>query len=180
MAGSKRLCLRKDFAAGHGAPPQGTIKKNTHMEQVEREVHNQLTALQGERPHRVGSKAMRRVSLESVSVLQLVGSPFAPVFNAALNGEKVGEAPTATAVDIAVFAWAHSAPADEVLHTALTCAPGYAAPAVDAALRYIRDWSMEEVGAVVQFAMRDAVATSAANFDMAAPDYGGGDSKKNG
>ena len=153
---------------------------HTHMEETQRDVNNLVTALQGERPHRVGKHDMRRVSLESVGVLQLVGSPFAPVFNAALNGEKVGEAPTATAVDIAVFTWAHSAPADEVLQVALTCAPGYAAPAVDAAMRYIREWSMEEVGAVLQYAMRDAVATSAANFDMAAPDYGAGDSKKNG
>lgn len=138
-----------------------------------------MTALQGEHPSRVGEQEMRRVSLESVSVLQMVGSPFAPVFNAALNGEAVTQ-PKATAVDIAVFAWAHSAPADEVLHTALQCAPDYSAPAMESAMKWVRGWSMEEVAAVLEYAMRDAQAVMAANFDAAAPNYGSaGGVKKN-
>lgn len=149
------------------------------MNSTERELSNSLTALQGEQPSAVGEQKVRRVSIESVSVLQLVGSPFAPIFNAALNGETVEQSPVATAVDIAVFAWAHSAPADDVLHTALTCAPGYAAPAVEAAMRWIREWRMEDVAKVVQLAMREAQAVAAANFDMAAPSYGA-DGKKNG
>lgn len=148
------------------------------MNEQERNMHNNITALQGEQPSKLGKQQMRRVSLESVSVLQMVGSPFAPVFNAALNGEEVQAAPKTTAVDIAVFAWAHSAPADEVLHTALTCTPDFTAPAVEAAMRHLRDWSMEEVAAVMEYAMRDASAVSAANFDMAAPSMAG-DSKKN-
>lgn len=148
------------------------------MNETERTIHNNLTALQGEAPHRLGEVSMRRVSLESVSILQLVGSPFAPVFNAALNGEELAEQPEFTAVDIAVFAWAHSAPPDSVLEVALTCAPGYAAPAVQAAMQHIRGWSMEDVGRVVEFAQRDARAVEAATFDMGAPNYGERGAKK--
>lgn len=147
------------------------------MNETEREMHNHMTALQGENAGRVGEQIMRRVSLESVSVLQMVGSPFAPVFNAALNGETV-TAPEVSAVDIAVFAWVHSAPEDDVLGVALQCAPDYATPAIRAAMQYIRGWSMEEVAAVVEFAMRDARAVAAATFDLAAPDYGTPGGKK--
>ena len=150
------------------------------MNETERAIHNNMTALQGENAHKFGNVAMRRVSLESVSILQLVGSPFAPVFNAALNGETLEDVPKFTAVDIAVFAWAHSAPPDEVLEVALTCAPGYASPAVQAAMQYVRPWSMEEISRVVEYAIQDAKAVEAANFDMAAPEYGQKDSKKNG
>lgn len=153
---------------------------NTMMNDTDRTIQNELTALQGENAHRFGNVAMRRVSLESISVLQLVGSPFAPVFNAALNGETLAEQPQYTAVDIAVFAWAHSAPPDAVLEVALTCVPGYATPAVQAAMQYVRAWSMEDISRVVGYAMQDARAVEAANFDMAAPDYGQKDSKKNG
>lgn len=147
------------------------------MNETERETHNHLTALQGEHPHHVGTHPMRRVSLESIGVLQMVGSPFAPVFNAALNGEHI-EAPATTAVDIAVFAWAHSAPEDDVLQTALQCAPDFATPATRAAMQWVRSWSMAEVAEVIEYAMRDAQAVSAANFDMAAPDYGTPGGKK--
>lgn len=136
-----------------------------------------MTALQGEHPSRVGEQTMRRVSLESISVLQMVGSPFAPVFNAALNGESIAT-PDVSAVDIAVFAWAHSAPEDDVLGVALECAPDFTTPAVRAAMKYVRGWSMDEVAEVVEYAMRDARAVAAATFDLAAPDYGHGDSKK--
>lgn len=136
-----------------------------------------MTALQGEQPGKLGERVMRRVSLESISVLQMVGSPFAPVFNAALNGESI-EPPTTTAVDIAVFAWAHTAPEDEVLQTALQCAPDFTVPATRAAMQWVRNWSMEEVAAVIEYAMRDARAVAAANFDMAAPDYGTPGGKK--
>ena len=147
------------------------------MNETERNVHNAMTARQGEQPSRVGKQNMRRVNLESISVLQMVGSPFAPVFNAALNGETY-QAPATTAVDIAIFAWAHSAPEDEVLQTALQCAPDFAVPATRAAMQWVRSWSMEEVAAVIEYAMRDAKAVAAANFDMAAPDYGTPGGKK--
>ena len=111
-----------------------------------------MTALQGEHPHHVGERPMRRVSLESIGVLQMVGSPFAPVFNAALNGESIAT-PDVSAVDIAVFAWAHSAPEDDVLGVALECAPDFTTPAVRAAMKYVRGWSNEEVAAVVEYAM---------------------------
>ena len=147
------------------------------MNDTERDTHNHMTALQGEQPHRIGRQQVRRVNLESISVLQMVGSPFAPVFNAALNGETF-QAPATTAVDIAIFAWAHTAPEDDVLQIALQCTPDYADAAIRAAMRHVRDWSMQEVAAVIEYAMHDAKAVAAANFDMAAPDYGTGAGKK--
>lgn len=147
------------------------------MNETERETQNHMTALQGEHPHHVGERPMRRVSLESIGVLQMVGSPFAPVFNAALNGESIAT-PDVSAVDIAVFAWAHSAPEDDVLGVALECAPDFTTPAVRAAMKYVRGWSNEEVAAVVEYAMRDARAVAAASFDLEAPSYGPGDGKK--
>ena len=39
------------------------------MNDTERNVHNAMTALQGEQPSRVGKQNMRRVNLESISVL---------------------------------------------------------------------------------------------------------------
>ena len=136
-----------------------------------------MTALQGEHPNRIGERSIRRVSLESISVLQMVGSPFAPVFNAALNGE-TADTPQVGAVDIAVFVWAHSAPEDDVLGVALQCAPDFAQPAIRAAMQHVRGWSTDEVAEVVQYAMRDARGVLAASFDMAAPDYGTGSGKK--
>ena len=152
-----------------------TIHKS--MNDTERNVHNTMTALQGEQPHRIGRQQVRRVNLESISVLQMVGSPFAPVFNAALNGETF-QAPATTAVDIAIFAWAHTAPEDDVLQIALQCTPDFADAAIRAAMRHVRDWSMQEVAAVIEYAMHDAKAVAAANFDLAAPDYGTGAGKK--
>jgi hypothetical protein len=147
------------------------------MNETEREITNHMTALQGDHPHAVGGQQMRRVSLESVSAMQMVGSPFAPVFNAALNGETIA-APEVSAVDIAVFAWVHSAPEDDVLQVVLQCAPDFAAPAIRAAMKYIRGWSMEEVAKVVEYAMADARAVVAATFDLEAPNYGGDGKKK--
>lgn len=140
-------------------------------------MHNQMTALQGEQPTMVGKHAMRRVSLESISVLQMVGSPFASVFNAALNGERI-TAPSVNAMDLTIFAWCHSAPEDDVLQVALQCAPDFANPAIKAAMQYTRGWHVNDVASVVEYAMRDAQAVSAANFDMAAPDYGAPGGKK--
>lgn len=147
------------------------------MNETEREIQNHMTALQGEHPNKMGEHTMRRVSLESISAMQMVGSPFAPVFNAALNGETIST-PEVSAVDIAIFAWIHSAPEDDVLAVSLQCAPDFTTPATRAAMKHIRGWSMEEVAAVVEYAMRDARAVAAAGFDLAAPDYGHGDGKK--
>lgn len=150
------------------------------MNDNEREAINHLTALQGEVPHRIGDHHMRRITPESLGILQMVGSPFAVFFSAALNGEKVTNAPAIQPLDINVFAWAHCAPEDEVLAVALECAPGFAAPAHRAALRFIRDWSMDDIARVVEFALSDAAATRAAHFNAAAPSIGDSPAKKNG
>lgn len=147
------------------------------MEQVEREAVNHLTALQGESPHKVGGWSVRRLSIETLGVLQLVGSPFAAVFSAALRGRST-TMPEVGAADIAVMAWVHAADADEVLSTALECSPGANAPAMAAALRFARGAGVPSALRIMQCVMSDIDALEASNFDMAAPEMPGG-AKKN-
>lgn len=135
-----------------------------------------MTALQGETPHKIHGKEVRRLSMESLGVLQMIGSPFAAAFGAALNGQQP-EHVQPSALDSVLLAWVHAEDPDTVLEVALECAPGVAEPAAAAALRFIRGWSVAEVGEVIQFAMGDLAAVEAASYDMAAPDYG--HSKKN-
>lgn len=142
------------------------------MNDTERDTANYLTALQGEQPNKIGDREIRRVSLETVSILQLVGSPFAPVFNAAMNNEEA-IMPKVTPVDVAVLAWIHGGDPDEVLNIALQCAPDFATPAIRAALQFVRKWSPEDMARVVEYAIADTRAIKAASFDVAAPDYPG-------
>lgn len=151
---------------------------NKNMTMEERVVLNERTALQGEDASVLrGGREMRRVSAESLAVLQMVGSPFAGAFNAALNGEDAGEL-IISGIDVNVMAWVHSAPEDEVLHVAQQCVPGIAGPAVEAACRWVRGWSLGEAAEVVKFALGEMSAVRAANFDAKAPELGL-DSKKN-
>lgn len=148
------------------------------MNETERDIANHMTALQGEMEHVVNGCTVRRLSMESLGVLQLIGSPFAAAFSAALNGrtpEPVEPGP----VDSVLLAWVHGDDPDRVLEVALECAPGMCEPAVAAALRFIRGWKVEDVAKVIKYAMSDLVGVQAASYDMAAPDMGGG-SKKNG
>lgn len=154
------------------------MNENMAMNEGVQMMHREMTALQGEAPHGVGGLRVRQVSLESLSVLQMVGSPLAPVLNAALSGTPLGDAaPAVTAVDISVICWAHVEDADEVLRVALQCAPGFDEPARAAALPFVRAWSMELVGEVMQRILGDANRVAAAAFEARAPEYG--DSKKN-
>ncbi len=147
------------------------------MEQAERDAVNHMTALQGEVPHRVGEMNVRRLSIETLGVLQLVGSPFAAVFSAALRGQPAAM-PEVGAADIAVMAWVHAADAEEVLATALECSPGANAPAMAAALRFARGAGVPSALQVMRCVMSDLDALEASNFDMAAPELPGG-AKKN-
>lgn len=127
---------------------------------------------------RVGDMLVREACLESLSVLQLVGSPFAAVVNGMLNGKATAPAGEVSMVDIAVMAWAHAAEAEDVLQVALQCAPGYAAPAVEAALRFVRGMSTADVQRIMEVLTRGMERIRAASFDAAAPEHGKGGKKK--
>lgn len=147
------------------------------MNTQERDIANHITALQGEMPHKVKDKTVRRLSMESLGVLQMIGSPFAAAFSAALNGQQP-ESAQPSSLDAVLLAWVHAEDEDTVLEVALECAPGVTDPAIAAAMRFIRGWSVAEVAQVIQFALGDLTAVQAASYDMAAPNYG--DTKKNG
>ena len=146
------------------------------MNDTQRDIKNHMTALQGENEHTVNGYKVRRLSMESLGVLQMIGSPFAAAFGAALAGqepERVQPGP----LDSILLAWVHAEDADKVLEVAMDCAPGLAEPAVQAAMRFIRGWQVEDVAKVIKLAMGELAAVQAASYDMAAPEYGG---KKNG
>ena len=152
-------------------------KKIQNMNKEERELTNHLTALRGELEPMVNGFAVRRVSMESLGVLQMIGSPYAAAFGAALAGQ-TPERVTPGPVDSVLLAWVHAEDADRVLEVALDCAPGLAEPAVAAALRFIRGWKVEDVAAVIRYAMGDLAGVEAASYDMAAPELGRGGKKK--
>ena len=148
------------------------------MNEQERNAANYMTAVQGEMPVRVGDMLVREANLESLSVLQLVGSPFAAVVNGMLNGKAAAPEGEVSMVDIAIMVWTHGAEAEDVLQVALQCAPGYAAPAVEAALRFVRGRSTEEVKQAMEVLTRGMERIRAASFDAAAPEHGKGGKKK--
>ncbi len=141
------------------------------MKDEERDALNRLTAVQGETPHIVGEVAVRRVSLESLCVLELVGCSLASRFASALNGQRQNEteAPSSL-VDLALFLWAHVAHEDEVLRVALGCSPSHRMPAVAAALEFSRQaGGLQDVPALVEAITQDVLALVAANFGARSP-----------
>lgn len=152
------------------------------MTENERYEVNHLTAVQGEMPCKIGGREARHLTLETISVLDMAGSPVAAPIRAALNGVAMGEAAAAPEVhphDLAVLAWAFCAPEDTVLGVALRCSAEYTAPAVEAALRYTRGWSLSEIGDVMPHVAREVKALQAAFFESGAPEHGERGSKKN-
>lgn len=142
------------------------------MEKEERDAVNHMTALQGEQPCLINGHRVRRMSMESVGVLQLVGSPFAMAATQAMDGKRP-EAPAVGGLDAAIVLWAHAEDPDTVLEIAADCAPGFSRPATMAALRFVRGWSVQDAEEALAYAMREITAIRAANYDMAPPDLGG-------
>lgn len=147
-------------------------------EQTRNEV-NHLTAMAGESSTRIAGHTARHLTLETISVLDMCGSPIAAPITAALNGRTEAEAPAIRPQDVAVLAWAFCAPEDDVLATALSCTPRFNEPAVKAALLFTRGWSVADMRAVVPHVEAEVRALGAAFFESAAPDYGVPDAKKN-
>lgn len=149
------------------------------MNEQERNEANHLTALQGEALAVVGGFPARHISLEALSVLDMCGSPIAAPIRAALNGQQPPPVASLRPQDLAILAWVFCAPEDDVLNTALDCAPNYVEPAVKAALKWTRVWPLSAVKEVLPHVERELLALRAAFFESAAPDYGQHDAKKN-
>lgn len=149
------------------------------MTDNERNETNHLTAMAGECPACIGSLPARHITIETISVLDMCGSPIAAPIRAALNGHAAEGAPVFRMHDLAVLAWAFCAPEDEVLATALDCTPAYNAPAVQAALKWARGCQLSDLKGILPHVEAEMRALQAAFFESAAPDYGGKDAKKN-
>ena len=149
------------------------------MNEQERNEVNHLTAMQGETTGCIGGHAARHITIETISVLDMCGSPIAAPIRAALNGQADGAVQEIQPHDLAVLAWAFCAPEDEVLATALECTPAYKVPAVSAALRWTRGWTLADMRGVLPHVEAEMRALRAAFFESAAPDYGVKDTKKN-
>lgn len=149
------------------------------MNEQERNEVNHLTAMAGESPARVGGYVARHITLETISVLDMCGSPIAAPIRGALNGVTAETALSVRPHDLAVLAWAFCAPEDEVLATALECTPAYNVPAVKAALKWTRGWQLADLKDILPHVESEVRALQAAFFESAAPDYGVKDAKKN-
>lgn len=147
------------------------------MQNTERQTANYLTALQGEKPCLVAGHRVRRVSIETLGVLQLIGSPFAAAFNGALDNKRT-PLPSSGPLDIAVMAWVHAEDPDKVLDVALQCAPGAEEPAYRAALQFTREWSIQSMYDLLGYATSELTALRASGFDVAAPELPGATKKK--
>lgn len=149
------------------------------MNEQERNEVNHLTAMAGESPACIGGHVARHITLETISVLDMCGSPVAAPIRGALNGVTVDAAPSIRLHDLAVLAWAFCAPEDDVLTTALECTPSYNVPAVKAALKFTRAWQPSDLKGILVHVEGEIRALQAAFFESAAPDYGQKDAKKN-
>lgn len=144
-----------------------------------RDAVNYMTALQGLQESRLSNGVrIRRVSAESLAVLELTGSPLAATFNAALNGREVSDDEPPGAAELVLMAWVHGEDADVVKRVALTCLPGYRQPAMDAALGWAREHlPLEYLAEVLDMILGDSRALQAANFDAKAPTLPGSEKK---
>jgi len=138
---------------------------------------NAESALRGSTPYTIAGRAVRRIGLDSVCYLERLGSPFAEQFSAAMLG-RTAPAPSYTFTDLLVFVWLHAAPWEDVKAACLRCAPGYNAPAFEAATEWAADWdvaaAMEDI---VRCVVSEATAVRAAAFDARSPYESG--TKKN-
>lgn len=150
------------------------------MNEETRNEINHMTAMAGENTARIGGHAARHITLETISVLDMCGSPIAAQVRGALNGKVVEMTQEIRLHDLAVLAWAFCAPEDEVLEVALDCTPAYNVPAVKAALKWTRGWQLGDLKGIISHVEAEARGLKAAFFESAAPDYGVKDAKKKG
>lgn len=150
------------------------------MNEETRNEINHMTAMAGESAARIGGHAARHITLETISVLDMCGSPIAAPIRFALNGQAAEGIPVFRMHDLAVLAWAFCAPEDEVLEVALGCTPAYNEPAVKAALKWTRGWQLGDLKGIIPHVEAEMRGLQAAFFESAAPDYGVKDAKKKG
>lgn len=152
------------------------------MNETERYEINNATVLHGDSPYCLDQLPVRRVSAESLGILERIGSPIAAQFAASLNADSAPDVKL-TANDLIKFVWVHAEDPDVVLATALQCSPVYTLPVEEAALRFARAHmaDLAQLGAVVQYITGSDRELQASNFRTHAPDLGGGSrTKKNG
>ena len=141
------------------------------MNENERVLTNHMTALQGEKPYTVEGHGVRRLGVESLSVLEMLGHPLAAPCVAVLN-KKQPVMPELGMTDVAVLVWVLAEDPDEVLRVAMDCAPGFADPARAAALRFLRGWSCETITQAAALPLAEVKALAAAMYNQAAPGAG--------
>lgn len=145
------------------------------MDEQKRNEINEATALRGDAPYMLGNLAVRRLSVESLGVLERIGSPLAAQFVAGINRAEAAAVSPGTN-DILKFIWAHAEAPDTVLGLALQCSPAYTAPVDEAALLFARHHltSPEQLGEAVRYIMATDEELKAASFQAHAPEVSGG------
>lgn len=134
-----------------------------------RDALNNETALRGEHGYSVQGLKIRQISAESVGILQLLGHPLYRVYEAAGRNAALPETQLGV-LDLMLFVWVHSAPADDVLETALQCSRVDNSAAVRAACKYLRGTQPAALSDAVQRIVADgATRLAAAAFDARDP-----------
>ncbi len=135
------------------------------MHDEERHAINAMTTLRGEEPRDFGGFKLRPVSVESLSILSMIGSPFARAVTDSLLGGGDREPAPVSLADVVLFAWVHAADPDEVLRLALGCRVGVSDVVTESALRWSRGLKMEDLVAAVKSLTEDQAAIRAASFE---------------
>lgn len=149
------------------------------MNENERVLTNHMTALQGEQPYTVEGHDVRRLGVESLSVLEMIGHPLAKPCVAVLN-KREPVIPDLGVLDVAVLVWVLSEDPDEVLRVAMECAPDFSDPARTAALRFLRGWSPAAITQAAALPLAEVKALAAAMYSQAVPGASpAADAKKN-
>lgn len=108
------------------------------MTEEERGALNEQTAVAGDGPLVSGDGVqVRRLSLESLGVLERIGHKVVGSVHAAMEGRAVDGVQLGLQDVIELF-WVLSEDPDEVLRVAMQCTPAAKAPVSEAALRYVR------------------------------------------
>lgn len=137
------------------------------MTEEQRTALNEVTSMEHDTPTVVGPQLkLRHISIEALTVLEMIGHPVATAMHAAMRGEQV-PALELKVQDITELAWVLGDDPDVVLSVALSCTPSAKRPAVEAAVKFTRPFQdlqgwMEQVAGVAGL---DAQKVAAAQFE---------------
>lgn len=145
---------------------------------AEAESINAVTALTGEVPREVDGVPLRRINLEALGVLQMIGHPVGQMVADVLNGVKSQEWEVTLPV-LNELVWVLCEDEDEVLRVAVQCTPEDHRAATAAAFKFVRRF--KRAGAafdVIKAFYTDIIQLRASIFEAESPVEG--ESKKNG